>query len=108
MECRPDTSGDNGMSKITKSARGQECQVRIPGICNHNPETVVFAHLGGGGMGMKRGSNEGAYCCSSCHDALDWRLHHDIPMEKIKLWHLEAVMRTQKILIEKGLLVLIE
>jgi len=42
--------------KYTESARGQECQVRIPGICSHDPETVVFAHLNGGGMGMKRAS----------------------------------------------------
>jgi hypothetical protein len=52
--------------KYTESARGQECQVRIPGICSHDPETVVFAHLNGGGMGMKRASIHGAYCCSSC------------------------------------------
>ncbi|MCX8621624.1 MULTISPECIES: nuclease domain-containing protein, partial [unclassified Gilliamella] len=31
------------MSKLTKEAKGRECQVRLP-CCNHNPETTVLAH----------------------------------------------------------------
>lgn len=31
-------------TKLTKAARGRECQVRIPGVCNGNPETTVLAH----------------------------------------------------------------
>ncbi|EJN2318773.1 DUF1364 family protein, partial [Escherichia coli] len=27
------------MVDLRKAARGQMCQVRIPGYCNHNPET---------------------------------------------------------------------
>ncbi|HFV6815175.1 TPA: nuclease domain-containing protein, partial [Escherichia coli] len=27
------------MVNLRKAARGQMCQVRIPGYCNHNPET---------------------------------------------------------------------
>ena len=95
-------------TKITKSARGEQCLVRIPYICNHNPETVVFAHIGGGGMGMKQSSNEGSYCCSSCHDAIDYRLKTNHSTNELKLWHLEGVLRTQKLLIEKGLIVLNE
>ena len=94
------------MSKITKSARGEDCQVRIPKICNHNPETVVFAHIGGGGMGMKRIDSEGAYCCSACHDAIDMRTDHGYAVAILKLWHHEGAMRTRKILIDKGLLIL--
>ncbi|MER2105083.1 MAG: nuclease domain-containing protein, partial [Pseudomonas atacamensis] len=41
--------------KLRASANGQECTVRMPGICNHNPETTVLAHLpcGQKGMGIK-------------------------------------------------------
>ena len=39
------------MSKITQSARNEECQVRLIGICNHNSETTVFAHYRKGGLG---------------------------------------------------------
>lgn len=43
------------MSKLTKLARGRDCQVGLP-CCNHNPETTVLAHFrlaGICGMGMK-------------------------------------------------------
>lgn len=29
---------------LTKQARDRMCTVRIPGICNFNPETSVLAH----------------------------------------------------------------
>ena len=29
---------------LRKLAKGRDCQVRLPGICNGNPETVVLAH----------------------------------------------------------------
>ena len=96
-------------TKITKSARGEECQVRIPGVCNHNPETVIFAHINGGGMGMKQPDTEGAYCCHACHDELDGRRHKWEPNIEnrgthLRLAHHEGAMRTRKILLEKGLL----
>ena len=60
--------------KITQSAKGEECTVRIIGVCNFNSETTVFAHLGGAGMGLKSHDIHGSYCCSSCHDVLDGRI----------------------------------
>lgn len=93
------------MSKITESARGEECQVRIPGACNRDPETVVFAHLNGGGMGMKHPDCEGAYCCSACHDLVDNRVKHYWKPGKVAMFFFEGCVRTRKILIEKGLLV---
>ncbi|EEZ9756718.1 TPA: nuclease domain-containing protein, partial [Escherichia coli] len=27
------------MVNLRKAAKGQMCQIRIPGYCNHNPET---------------------------------------------------------------------
>ncbi len=33
------------MADLRKAARGRECQVRIPGVCNGNPETTVLAHI---------------------------------------------------------------
>ena len=96
------------MSKITKSAKGEECQVRIPEACNRNPETTVFAHLGGGGLGMKRPDTEGAYACSGCHDVVDMRRRvQGLDYERIKLYHHEGAMRTRKILIDKGFIKLL-
>ena len=92
------------MSKITKSAKGEECQVRLDGICNYNPETVIFAHIGGGGMATKQPDSEGAYCCSACHDALDGRINTNLSRVYLRCYHHEGAMRTRKILIDKGLI----
>ena len=93
------------MSKITESARGKDCTVRLPGICNWDSQTVVLAHLGGGGMGTKKPDYQGAYCCSSCHDALDGRTKTLFSKEYLELAHRQGVERTQEQLVENGLLV---
>lgn len=94
------------MSKITKSAKDEDCQIRIPGVCNFNPETTVFCHLSGGGMGAKSSDIHGAYGCSSCHDEVDGRTNKikTYGSECVELWFYEAIIRTQLILIEKGLI----
>ncbi|WP_289281545.1 MULTISPECIES: DUF1364 domain-containing protein [unclassified Methylophaga] len=92
------------MSTMRKSARGQECQVRLIGICNFNPETTVLAHLGGGGIGMKKNDIHGAFCCSACHDALDGRTKYLIDKETLELAHRQGVERTQDIWLKMGLI----
>ena len=100
-------------TKYTKSARGQECTIRIPNVCNFNPETTVLAHLNGGGMGAKHVDIHGAYACSSCHDVVDGRVNHsygtgvnDDVLDKVlaHIDHLEGVIRTQEIMISNGIL----
>ena len=92
-------------SKITKSARGQSCTVRLDG-CYGGPdnETVVFAHLCNGAMGMKAMDIHGAYCCASCHDVLDGRKPSEYDKEYLLLSHLMGMKRTQEILVGKGLM----
>lgn len=91
-------------SKLTKAARGRECQVRIPGVCNGNPETTVLAHYrmsGTCGVGMKPNDLQGAWACSACHDACDGR-SKSINRSEARQYHAEGVMRTQAILIGEG------
>lgn len=94
--------------KIMASARGESCTIRLPNVCNHNPETVVFAHLNklrfGSGRGLK--SLMGAYCCSSCHDEIDFRTMIIEDRDYVYTAHLEGCLETQIKLIEKGLLVM--
>jgi hypothetical protein len=90
-------------TKITKSAKGEECQVRIGGICNFKSETTVFAHYGGGGMGGKSPDLHGAYCCSNCHDLVDGRTKSAYCFDEVQRWMLEGILRTQTILLNKGL-----
>ena len=91
--------------KYTRSARGQQCQVRIPGICNFDTDTTVFAHLNGAGWAMKHSSIHGAYCCSDCHLWLDG-VAPGYTRDEQKLYHLEGVIRTQILMIKNGILVL--
>jgi len=93
------------MTPIRRSAKGQPCQVRVPGICNGNPETTVLAHLNGGGMGTKARDIHGAFCCSACHEWLDGGYVQTGTFRDTRdLYHLEGIVRTQRILIEQGLI----
>lgn len=92
------------MSKLTKEARGRECQVRIPGICNFNPETTVSAHYrfaGTCGTAIKPDDAQAAWACSACHDEIDRRTRF-IDANDARLMHAEGVMRTQEILRKEG------
>jgi hypothetical protein len=80
--------------------------VRLIGICNHNPETTVLAHIrmpGISGMGMKADDLLGAWACSSCHDAIDRRSHTDLDRDYVRLAHLEGMARTITILRNEGI-----
>lgn len=92
------------MSKLRNSAQGRACQVRLPFICNRNNETTVLAHLGGGGMGMKRNDLHGAFCCSSCHDIVDGRRTGGIDRHDVVIAFYEAIIRTQEIWLKEGLI----
>ena len=87
--------------KYTKSAKGQDCQIRSP-ACNHNPETVVFCHLNGAGIGEKMQNIHGAYGCSSCHDFADGAGNYSVAQRQ--LYHLKGVIRTQELMIRNGVL----
>ncbi|MGQ6400865.1 DUF1364 domain-containing protein [Serratia sp. IR-2025] len=92
------------MSKLTKEARGRECQVRIPGVCNFNPETTVSAHYrlaGTCGTAIKPDETQAAWACSACHDEVDRRTRL-IDANDARLMHAEGVMRTQEILRKEG------
>lgn len=92
------------MANLRKEARGRECQVRIYGVCNGNPETTVLAHYrmaGICGTGMKPDDLIGAWACSACHDEIDRRTMI-LDNKDARLYHLEGVIRTQAILLKEG------
>lgn len=94
-------------NRITKAARGRDCQVRVPGHCNGNPETVVLAHYrmaGTSGMGFKPNDLQGAWACSGCHDAIDGRSKTDFTQDDLRLMHAEGCFRTIDALIRDGIL----
>jgi hypothetical protein len=91
---------------LRNAAKGRPCMVRLPDICNHNPETTVLAHIrmaGLSGMGIKADDLLGAWACSSCHDAIDRRSHTDLDRDYIRLAHLEGMARTIAQLRKEGI-----
>ncbi|HEY4437662.1 MAG TPA: DUF1364 domain-containing protein [Lelliottia sp.] len=90
---------------LRKQARGRECTVRIPGICNFNTETSVLAHYrlaGTCGTGCKPDDLQGAISCNGCHDAIDGRAKTEYTHDELKLMHAEGVMRTLAIWRREG------
>jgi hypothetical protein len=92
---------------LRKAAKGRDCMVRIPGVCNHNPETTVLAHIrlaGVSGMGLKADDLLGAWACSSCHEAIDRRAEMDLDRDYVRLAHLEGMARTIAALRREGVI----
>jgi hypothetical protein len=90
------------VTRLRKLARGRDCQIRLPGICNFNPETTVLAHYrmaGVSGMGLKAPDICAAWACSACHAYVD--SHRDDATARS---FLEGVMRTQYALVKEGVL----
>ena len=97
------------VSKITESARGEECQVRLPGVCSFNPQQTVWAHANGLAAGkggrLKSPDALGAYACYSCHMVIDGQMPTPSGMTHLEVllaFH-EAHQRSFLMLIEKGL-----
>ncbi len=98
--------------KITQSAAGEDCTLRIPGVCNFDPSTVVFCHAPSVDSGMRIKSPDwwGAYGCSDCHDVIDGRVKmvtlgfEEVDREELQRHWLPAIYETQKKLIAKDLI----
>jgi hypothetical protein len=85
---------------LRQLARGQDCMIRLPNVCNRDPETTVLAHfrmIGLSGMGHKPRQNDiwGAWACSACHAYVD--THKD---DATVVDFLKGVIRTQAAVIE--------
>lgn len=65
--------------KIRKSARGELCHMRFPGICSGGGEDTIWAHSpyyeDGKGVAQKAHDVLGCYACYHCHAELDGRTH---------------------------------
>lgn len=96
------------MSKITKSAAGKQCTARIPGVCNGNPHTTIWAHIRkvryGAGTGQKPSDLIGLYACSACHDVIDGRIKTNHEKDFVEMCMYEGHCESLKILVEDGVI----
>lgn len=98
------------VQSIRDSARGEECTVRIPGVCTGNPEHTIWSHApfkaAGKGMGIKALDACGAYCCTSCDAVVDGQAKPPPGMDRSQVllcWfygHMKSLVR----LAQKGLI----
>lgn len=97
------------MSRITESARNEDCQVRIPGVCTFDPATTIWSHCRHGAAGKGKGTKAldiaGAYACTACDSAYDQMIgvKHMTRAEVDMDWFMGHV-RSLVILKEKGLI----
>ena len=87
--------------RLRDSARGQQCSLQFPGVCNRDPATTVLAHLPSPvkGMGNKGDDFFAVFACSNCHERLDL---HNVDQECV----VRALQRTMKFWIENGYLMI--
>ena len=91
------------MSKLRKSAQGQQCTVRLEQICSFDPDTVVLGHINitkHSGMGLKSPDYMSCYTCSKCHDVIDGRNLKDYLYKDLLRAHLETLY----IMVDAGLI----
>lgn len=92
---------------LRNAARGQQCQIRLPG-CLPGNETVVLAHFRdlsiGSGAGLKPSDLCAAWACDSCHSCVDGRRKgpYGSSRAELRLAHALGCLRTLVILEREG------
>ena len=97
------------MSKITKSAKGKDCQVRIIGVCSFDPAQTIWSHVrfsaAGRGRAIKAVDICGAYACTSCDAVYDGQAKRPDGMtrEQVDMDWFMGHMRSLVMLVNDGL-----
>lgn len=89
------------MSILRKSAKGQACNIWLPG-CEGGTETTILAHKNGAGIGIKNIDLLAAFSCNNCHNIVDGRVQYDMPPIEIKLQFYEGIFRTIQYWFDNG------
>lgn len=91
---------------LRRSAKGEACTLRIPGVCKNDTSAVVLCHVNGvllKSNNSKQVDMHAFYGCSACHDAQEYQSNwakHGITWRDI----IRAVFETQKKMVAKGLI----
>ena len=98
------------MSKITASARDEDCTVRIVGVCSFDPSTTIWSHCrhgaAGKGKGIKALDIAGAYACTACDACYDGQIPRPAGMSRsdVDLDWFHGHVRSLVVLTNKGLI----
>lgn len=93
--------------KYLSGSRGQQCTLRIPGVCNNDPATVVPAHIRDRhkGGGTKASDISIANACSHCHAKFDGQLGAPLSEAEWLFYALRGLQETLEQRHEAGLLI---
>lgn len=93
-------------TKITKSARGEDCSLQIFPYCSQNPEETILAHINSESKGIGKKSEDwyAVFSCAICHDIIDKRRYTDLSEKEIQKCILRGLHRTWIRWIETGLI----
>lgn len=94
-------------AKYLAGSRGQNCTLRIPGVCNNDPTTVVPAHIRDQhkGAGTKASDISVANACSNCHAKFDGQLGETLTDDEWRFYALRGLQETLEQRHEAGLLI---
>lgn len=80
------------MTDLRKLARGMDCKLRIPEVCNRDSTTVVLCHIKRGWCGsLKPPDIVAVWGCHACHDVIDRRTQSTFTEEEIDSMILRAL-----------------
>lgn len=86
--------------EIRYSAHGEDCSLRLVGICSFNSEQTVLCHVGRArGMALKCSDLFAVYGCYNCHQEIDGKNRNNLALDILR-----ALEETQNKLIDKGLI----
>jgi len=90
------------MSAIRKAAKGEQCTLNIAGVCNYNPETVVFCHFPSEthGMGLKSDDLSGGVGGGGRRAAVEGRAHIKLSREDKEFYMRRSQFRTMGRLVD--------
>jgi hypothetical protein len=109
-QAKPMKAGRRKTTPIRQSAKQEACTIRIPGVCNNDPATVVWCHensyAAGKGMGLKAKDEHGAYGCCACHAVYDGQAPRPpgLTKEDVDTYFARGKHVSRLILQQKGLL----
>jgi len=94
-------------TKYTQASRNQPCTFQIPGVCNGDWSTTVFAHIRdeNKGMGNKASDISGADACFSCHAAFDGQSGEPLSKVDWLFYALRGIQRTIANRIARGIMI---
>jgi hypothetical protein len=93
------------MSNLRKLARGQECLIRVPTVCNGDVTTTVLCHIRMielSGTGIKAPDVFATFGCSACHAVCDGQQKSEYSYSERRLMLLEGMVRYQLWLLDRG------